>query len=386
MDAIDPNISNGTCWAAVNVALDDVYIPCGNVADGNSYACCHFGDKCVSSNACFHDKYGVTYLAGCTDKGFDGPACTNKGIYMNQSWVGLQRCDPVKTRWGGCPEKDEIVGISPPTGNCKCSDDTVLFEDDPTLKDIGRLPQTLGGTISWAAGHAPQPTSSKAPTTTSTSSVPMSTSSTESSTMSSIISEPSATNTNPAESASPEPGLSTNSKIGIGVGAGVGFLVLVCLVAVAVLLRKKKPEDSLHTLDISPPPQQAHRRDSPSIYGFKSELPAEPLSATSNGTGFTPSPMTSPLSPQPQQFKAYNPQVHGDYSRYSAIPESRSGNNVNPSNIAGCVSPQTTGQTIRGGGGDQGLVTSQSTGSDIGQALTTGIHTTGLHEVHELEA
>ncbi|KAI1270461.1 hypothetical protein F5Y18DRAFT_434836 [Xylariaceae sp. FL1019] len=378
MDDIDTNISNGSCWGGVNTPLDDAYIPCGNVADGNSYACCHYGDKCVSSNACFHDHYGVTYLAGCTDKGFDGPACTNKGIYMNQSWVGLQRCDPSKTQWGGCPEKDEIVGISPPTGNCKCSDDTVLFQDDQTLKDIARLPQSLGGTISWYAGHEFHPTSSETPTTMSTSSTSLSTSSNDSSTMSSIASEPSASNTNPAESASPEPGLSTNSKIGIGVGAGVGFLILVCLVAVAVLLRKKKPEESFDTPNITPSPQQPQRQHSPSIYGFKSELPAEPLSATSNGTGFTPSPMTSPLPPEPQQFKAYNPQLHGDYS---AAPISRGVSSATHSNIADCVSPQTTGQTIRGGGGGQGLMTSQSAGSDIGQALTTGVHV-----VHELEA
>ncbi len=54
MSEINPSVSNGSCWANVNVALEDEYIPCGNVADGNSYACCHYGDNCLASNACYH--------------------------------------------------------------------------------------------------------------------------------------------------------------------------------------------------------------------------------------------------------------------------------------------------------------------------------------------
>ncbi|KAJ2972389.1 hypothetical protein NUW58_g9194 [Xylaria curta] len=258
MDKIDLNISNGSCWSNVNVALEEEYIPCGNVASGNSYACCHYGDNCLSSNACFHKKFGITYLAGCTSQDFSGPACQNKGEFFNQSWVGLVRCDPDQSYWAGCPEYEGIVGSSPPTQNCQCSKDNILFEDSPRLDNIASLPLGLGGTISWFPNHEPTtavPTN--IPSTTFTRTTYSTTASSVSSKAPDESSPPTPTPSTPSTAVpSPASKLSAGDKAGIGVGSVLGALAIGCIIAMFVVMRKRKSK-----INESPGP----RRSSPTI-------------------------------------------------------------------------------------------------------------------------
>ncbi|KAI1435224.1 hypothetical protein GGR50DRAFT_658232, partial [Xylaria sp. CBS 124048] len=283
MDEFDPNVSNGSCWANVNVALPDEYIPCGNAADGNSHACCHVGDNCLSSNACYHDHFGITYLAGCTNQDFSGPACQDKGVFFNQPWVGLTRCDPDQSLWAGCPEKGDVVGTDPPTANCKCSKGTTLFRDAPTLENIASLPLGLGDTISWFPGHEPTATTlQSSPSSTSKSTL-------TSVTIPSITPTASGNESSPVDtqvstpSKPPAKGLSMDEKVGIAVGIGAGVLAIGCIIFMIIKKRKaKNTNDGITGTSGSDQPFSSPVQPDPPVPGFsilpgfKAELPAEP--------------------------------------------------------------------------------------------------------------
>lgn len=84
MSGFDPNISNGTCYYD-NSGNDapSRYIPCGSSEDGH-VPCCESQDNCLSSNACYNAQFGVTYLAGCTDKSYSDNSCPSKGDYSSK--------------------------------------------------------------------------------------------------------------------------------------------------------------------------------------------------------------------------------------------------------------------------------------------------------------
>ncbi|KAI1187292.1 hypothetical protein F5B17DRAFT_327142 [Nemania serpens] len=358
MFKINRSVSNGTCWANVNVALEDEYIPCGNVADGNSYACCHYGDNCLSSNACYHERFGVTYLAGCTTQDFTGPACQNKGEFFDQSWVGLVRCDPDQTSWAGCPEKDSIVGSSPPTSNCKCSADTILFQDKPMLENIASLPLSLGGTISWFPRHTPTETtlSTDAPSTTSRHE-------TQSTTITSGVSSSdhpveSTTPSTPTSStaAAPVAGPSVGEKAGIGIGSAFGAIVIGCLIAIVMILQRRKakkketvpgPQPTLPAIEPDPVQSQVA-----GLNGFKAELPAdEPRSASTmapSSIHSSPTPIPSPhYPPVMRQYQPYRPGVYAD-NRYSTVSEISSGTHGYSESLVSALSPALPGEPHSG--------------------------------------
>ena len=54
-DALDPDISNGTCYYANDRLAPSRYIPCGNEALGHK-SCCESQDMCLSSNACYNGQ------------------------------------------------------------------------------------------------------------------------------------------------------------------------------------------------------------------------------------------------------------------------------------------------------------------------------------------
>ncbi|KAI0434351.1 hypothetical protein F5Y09DRAFT_357173 [Xylaria sp. FL1042] len=348
MSEMDPNVSNGSCWANVNVALEDDYIPCGNVADGNSYACCHYGDICLSSNACFHTKFGITYLAGCTSQDFSGPACQNKGEFFNQSWVGLTRCDPDQNSWAGCPEEEGIVGSDPPTANCKCSKDTILFQDSPILDNVARLPMRLGDVISWFPGH--EPTESMVTETPSATSTQSALSSTISST----------SNDSPTESNPPAPtssiagppiaGLSAGEKAGIGAGSAVGALAVGSFIIFMILRKrraKKEATNFQHFLptiapDLAQP--EPSMPNSSALGGFKAELSAdEPPSASTMASPWipnSPSPAQSQaLSAIPHQYQPYRPGAYGN-NRHSDDSQLSSKTQGYSESLVSALSPQ----------------------------------------------
>ncbi|KAI1824308.1 hypothetical protein F4861DRAFT_272688 [Xylaria intraflava] len=354
MDDVDPDVSNGSCWANVNVALAEEYIPCGNAADGNSYACCRYGDNCLSSNACYHSHFGITYLAGCTTQDFSGPACQNKGIFVNQSWVGLTRCDPDQNWWAGCPEEKNIVGSNPPTPNCKCSDDALLFEDAPTLENIASLPLRLGGTISWFPGHSP--------TVATRTGSPLPTSSRA---MSSITIPPTSSD-GPSQSGPPVPTstsavppateLSTGEKAGIGVSIAGGALAIGCIIAIMVKKWKEKNGNSdlpspQHRLSPVQPGPDQNEPPVPMfsvLGGFKAELPADdPLTANANTTlSLEPNPI-SPISTgstTTRQYIPYRPGVYGPDNRYSTVSQLSSQTQGYADSTVSALSPQPSGE------------------------------------------
>jgi hypothetical protein len=87
----NPYVSWGKCY------YDDTgdeapsrYIPCGNVNFGH-VSCCESQDMCLSSNACYNGQFGVTYLAGCTDKEYKDGTCPDKGNFYGKQ--DHSRCD-----------------------------------------------------------------------------------------------------------------------------------------------------------------------------------------------------------------------------------------------------------------------------------------------------
>ncbi|KAI0450257.1 hypothetical protein F5B21DRAFT_517554 [Xylaria acuta] len=345
MDDVNLNISNGLCWSNVNVALEEEYIPCGNVDSGNSYACCHYGDNCLSSNACYHEKYDITYLAGCTSQDFSGPACQKKGDFFDQSWVGLVRCDPDQTLWAGCPETGDVVGTSPPTSNCKCSKDTILFQDKPRLDNIASLPQSLGGAISWFPDHEPTTAiSTDTPSTTSTrmtySTIVPTTSSNEPAGLSPQM---------PTSSAvvPPATGLSIGEKAGIGVGSAFGALAVSCLIVIAAILQKRKAktnenpssQPSLPTIEPGPIQYGPHMPGSSVLGGFKAELPAdEPRSASTGATSSIPGSPISTRSLTPGPYQPYHPGAYGN-NRSSNVSQLSSGTQGCSESLVSALSP-----------------------------------------------
>ncbi|KAI2640135.1 hypothetical protein GGS21DRAFT_400397 [Xylaria nigripes] len=344
-DDFDPSISNGSCWANVNVALEKDYIPCGNAGKGSSFACCHNGDICLSSHACFHIHYGITYLAGCTTQDFSGPACQNKGDFFNQSWVGLTRCDPDKVSWAGCPEKKGIVGSDPPTPNCKCSNDTILFRDSPILDNIASLPSRLGGSISWYPGYEPTLTTSSASTQTTDSSTFPTASNDPVTTDPSSSTSTIPTSTIPTPTTLPEKGLSGSQKAGIGAGTAAGAIAIGCLIAVLLQRWKtKKQAMRIAQQPLSPfnpdPLQVQPTLPNVTVLGsYKAELPAQhsrepsvnimtsslPRSSTQVSAASTATTATNR-----RQYIPYRPGVYGPDSRYSNISQLSNPNQAPP--------------------------------------------------------
>ncbi|KAI1738980.1 hypothetical protein F4680DRAFT_154066 [Xylaria scruposa] len=355
------NISNGSCWSNVNVALADEYIPCGNADSGNSYACCHYGDNCLSSGACYHAKCvlcsqllvqpsgltntgfadDITYIAGCTSQDFSGPSCQKKGDFFDQSWVGLVRCDPDQTLWAGCPETGDIVGTDPPS-NCKCSDDTVLFQDQPRLDNIAILPQSSGGTISWFANH--KPTAAISTNTPSTTATRMTYSTTVSTTSSDNPTTGSPQTSTSSAAALPASGLSTGEKAGIGIGSAFGALAVICLIVIAVILQRRKARSKDNPSSQLPPPGVEpslvrHGSHMPVFGGFKAELPAyEPLSATTIATSSVPGSPISVQSPTPGLYQPYRPGVYGN-NRASNASQPSSGTQGYSESLVSALSP-----------------------------------------------
>ncbi|KAI1751764.1 hypothetical protein F4782DRAFT_531273 [Xylaria castorea] len=341
MEGVNLNISNGLCWSNVNVALEDEYIPCGNVDSGNSYACCHYGDNCLSSNACYHETYDITYLAGCTSQDFSSPACQKKGNFFDQSWVGLVRCDPDQTLWAGCPETGDIVGTSPPS-NCKCSKDTILFQDKPRLDNIASLPRSLGGTISWFPNYEPTTAiSTYTPSTTATRTTYSTVVSTTSSDDPTGLSPQTPTS---SAAAPPASGLSIGEKAGIGVGGAFGALALIVIAAILQRRKVKSKENqgsqpSLPTMEPGPVQYGPHIPGSSVLGGFKAELPAdEPRSASTIATSSVPSSPMSIQSPTPSRYHPYHPGVYRN-NRTSNVSQLSSGTQGYSESLVSALSP-----------------------------------------------
>jgi hypothetical protein len=76
----DLYISNGTCYYGAGKLADDSFLPCGNSAFGHVH-CCTTGEMCLDQNACYSDRFGTTYLAGCSDINYENARCPDKKAY-----------------------------------------------------------------------------------------------------------------------------------------------------------------------------------------------------------------------------------------------------------------------------------------------------------------
>ncbi|ETS85444.1 hypothetical protein PFICI_03469 [Pestalotiopsis fici W106-1] len=249
---MDPNVSNGTCYFTQNTETKGSFIPCGNVALGH-WPCCHTGDFCLSfdkANACYDPETGNTYLAGCTDAGFNDPACPWKSPQFNQQeWVAIHQCQigtgSNDTKWGGCETSENSTELERlPNQSCDPYCSTILFEGNTALPAYASLPNSTGSSIAWTSGF--EPTAVYNPTTiatevsgtqvtiTSIQTRPLATSPTGTATQSTPTST-----TVPPTAASSE-GLSTGAKAGIGVGAAGAALLFVATMLLFLLFRRRK--------------------------------------------------------------------------------------------------------------------------------------------------
>ncbi|KAK3292165.1 uncharacterized protein B0H64DRAFT_222871 [Chaetomium fimeti] len=233
----DPSVSNGTCFYALGFFSHYKFIPCGNAALGHIH-CCQAGDHCLEENACYNDRYGTTYLTGCTDPDYKDASCPDKKSYSEYPWAGLVYCK--FNRWMACEEAGRPAFVK--TGDeCDCPSDsesmTVAFSAASIIPGVGVLPATSGGTIEWSSGHLP--TATPSPTTTDSDPNPNPPPST---TLPSGITLPLPTSPSTDQpNNNTSSGLSTGAKAGIGTGAAVGAILLLgALSALWLVFRRRR--------------------------------------------------------------------------------------------------------------------------------------------------
>ncbi|POS75414.1 hypothetical protein DHEL01_v206185 [Diaporthe helianthi] len=306
MSAINPLISNGTCYFAVGTKASSNIIPCGNSANG-AQQCCQEGDFCLEYNVCFNAKYTTTYLAGCTDEEFISPNCPGKSA-SPQQLLNLVQCPDSETEdsvvWSTCSMPATRTEIGPPAAcTCKDADDGILT-GPKRFSEIASLPTAVGQTITFQPGHTPKTKGSSTTTVTSTASDGQLTTATQ------TVTEPplAAPSTAAADS-----GLSKGTKAGIGVGVAVAASAIIALLAFLFIRHRRRhskhqaagkaayePAAPGPDMTQSPPPQYAGTMGSPRYYdasssprgdfsgsdgypgytGFKSELPAVPVGSS----------------------------------------------------------------------------------------------------------
>lgn len=211
----DLYISNGTCYYGEGQVSDPRYIACGNAQLSGVQHCCFEGSYCLSSYACYDTPTGVTYLAGCTDPTFLDEQCAQKPGYTGQQWVAMARCSGENiSKWTGCAHHPKQVTLE--KENCSCNLTNVLIENtngQSSLGEIGSLPTSAGGTISFNPTALP----TYAVTTTGNASSVASGAAT-------------ATATEPTSGGGGS-GLSGGAKAGIAVGSIVGGLLVLGVLA-----------------------------------------------------------------------------------------------------------------------------------------------------------
>ncbi|GAW21060.1 hypothetical protein ANO14919_105730 [Xylariales sp. No.14919] len=267
MNDADLYISLGECFYGEGQISDPRFIPCGNAAVAGTQACCFQGDFCLSSNVCYDNDTSVTYITGCTDATYSSSKCPHKAGYPDQQWVALARCDGDDIDlFSGCGHHKDQVVIK--HEDCTCDAASALISNpasgQPTLNQIGLLPTTAGGTISFNPTALPTATASS--------------------------------------SRSGSGGLSLGAKAGIGVGVGIGVPVIAATVFVFFFLRRKKK-----TAQQQQQQQQGARQLPPEL------PPEEAHDPTTQMHQRSPPPMYSPDSQHAQYgWLRHKPELHGE--------------------------------------------------------------------------
>lgn len=269
----DLYISNGTCYYGGGQISDPCYIPCGNAELSGVQHCCFEGSYCLKSYACYDTQTGVTYLAGCTDPTFLDEQCAQKPGYTGQQWVALARCSGENlSSWTGCAHHPSQVELE--KENCSCNLTNVLIENtngQSSLGEIGSLPTSAGGTISFNPTALP---THAVTTTESSSNVASGTSGTAT-----------ATATEGA-SGGGSGGLSGGAKAGIAVGSIVGGLLVLGVLAFLFRRAYRRRIDQVvaartpRTDSAPPPPPQALQEPSPMSQPSSQVSPAPPYNVS----------------------------------------------------------------------------------------------------------
>ncbi|KAI3539741.1 hypothetical protein CSPX01_08697 [Colletotrichum filicis] len=245
MSSSNPYISNGTCYHGPGDEVGE-WFPCGN-ADLGYKTCCQGGDMCLSSHACYNGRFGITYLAGCSDPDYRDASCPDKGAMSDQPWAGLVYCNGTSEQWVACEQSAKPTTLTSADA-CWCpqTSRTVAFTDSSILQNVVQLPTSLGGSVIWQPGYVPiltQPNTTPTPTSpapTTAQAQPPTT------TASSTTSQPTATQTSSSDDTA---GLTTTTKVGLGVGIAGGCLVLMAALIYIWYSRRKLRQTGAAEMD-----------------------------------------------------------------------------------------------------------------------------------------
>ncbi|ROW09065.1 hypothetical protein VMCG_03003 [Cytospora schulzeri] len=341
MKGLNANVANGTCYIGYQQAAGPELVPCGNAGIDN-VPCCFGGDYCDSSNTCFNDDTGSTYLAGCTDPEYTDGSCPFKSTdFEDQEWVGLVRCDAINETanewpWAGCSVPSSASTTLQRLGTCDCDGKATLFIDEQALLRHASVPQTTGGSISWVKGYevTAKASSTSAKTTSHSSSSSSSLAASTGGTWSDGGAA-AATGTGAAAADSGDGGgssLSGGAIAGIAIGS-VGAVLSVIAIAVMLFLHRRsrrRAEDAggetggdrsgapAPAAPMEPGPTRVEAVQSmedvsggvppPAYSGFKTELPADEsvmpksLRTLSGRPGTTPDMSQSEFGDRPMSM------------------------------------------------------------------------------------
>ncbi|KAJ4418354.1 hypothetical protein N0V82_005635 [Gnomoniopsis sp. IMI 355080] len=246
-----PNIyvSNGTCYTGPGLRADEAMIPCGNVYF-QPQSCCQHNDHCLESSVCYNSDHGVTYIAGCTDEGYDASVCPNKFDDAEAPWLGMAYCNDTSNDWVLCDQRGHPGTIVDPDP-CACP--TATAERSMTLNqaqgiaETASLPDATGLPIGWNTDFYPTipsallTSSSLARSSTGDTATPATYPSTTEPTAAAAASKPNS----PART-----GFNTSAKIGTAIGASAFGIILLALAGFFILRHRRHHHPKQHQQDL----------------------------------------------------------------------------------------------------------------------------------------
>ncbi|WQF77430.1 hypothetical protein CDEST_02444 [Colletotrichum destructivum] len=299
MGAPNPFITNGTCFRGPGEEVEE-WFPCGNAVFGDK-TCCQGGDMCLSSRACYNGRFGITYLAGCSDPEYRHPSCPDKGVFNDQPWAGLVYCNGTSEEWVACEQAARPTTLASADA-CWCpqTSRTVAFTDSSILQNVVQLPTAAGGSVIWQPGYVPvltqQPNAIPTPTDAPTDILQTTTMPTA---LSTPLPQPSETGTSSEGGGA---GLTAGTTIGIVLGAAGGSVFLIGVLIYLYFARRRYREKMIYERGLAEmhgtgPGHEESKTDSrkssayrgpagemePNVTRPRSELDSNPVSMYGNG-------------------------------------------------------------------------------------------------------
>ncbi|KAJ0161380.1 hypothetical protein CTA2_6323 [Colletotrichum tanaceti] len=328
MGAPNPFITNGTCFRGPGQEVAE-WFPCGNAVLGDK-TCCQGGDMCLSSRACYNGRFGITYLAGCSDPEYRHPSCPDKGVFSDQPWAGLVYCNGTSEEWAACEQAARPTTLTSADA-CWCpqTSRTVAFTDSSILGNVVQLPTAAGGSVIWQPGHVPVPTQPAAITPTQETDHGPPTDSLQTTSMTTLSTATSApppppppqpSETGTSSEGGPRAGLTAGTTIGIVLGAAGGSVFLIGVLIYLYFARRRYREKMLYERGLAEmrgtggagAGHEESKTDSRKSSAAKNRGPANGL-VEPNGNPTRP---RSELDSNPVSVSMYG-HGYGDYGHYS---------------------------------------------------------------------